>query len=199
MRERLARFAFAAILAAMLTLTSSAAAAEARPATTWSTIFASDSLPAGTWLVGSYDFLYTLHTTWTWPAPGGNTYDNFPLYGPYSVTHAAPMHPGNVLIRLGQIEAATSLGIGHAILPTCTTVTSFNPRQPTRIVVVENSETGVTRAAWNRQMATTRLTAILNPDAIRHFGGITLHLTPIETELTPDSVFNALCQPALLW
>jgi hypothetical protein len=189
MRSTLARLGFGAILAISLALSAVGGVAAAGPTGTWVTIFASHRLAPGTFPVGSYNYLYTLHTTWTLPAPSGNEYDQFPVGGPYTVDRAAPRHPGDALIRVGIIEAATS-----RTPPTCVQVSSINPRQATRIVVVEASEAGITRAAWNHEVATWKLTAKLIDVA----GGKTLSLRPIRTEALTGDVFTAVCQRSLL-
>jgi hypothetical protein len=205
MRSRLASFCFAAILAAMLALTSVSAAAAAQPMGTqptgqWFTIFASQQLPAGTWSAGTYDYLWTLHQTWTLPAPGGDVYTP-QMNGPYSVDPSAAIYPGNMLIKFGGLKAATSLGHGYKNPPTCTGVSSFNPKQVTRIAVALISDPAITRALWNHELATTRLTAILTKDAINQHGSVhvppMLFLMPVVTELAGSSV-DPYCVPALL-
>ena len=193
MRSTLARLGFGAILAISLALSAVGGVAAAGPTGTWVTIFASHRLAPGTFPVGSYDYLYTLHTTWTLPAPSGNEYDQFPVGGPYTVDRAAPRHPGDALIRVGIIEAAKSLNPSRTP-PTCVQVSSINPRQATRIVVVEASEAGITRATWNHEVATWKLTAKLIDVA----GGKTLSLRPIRTEGLTGDVFTAVCQRRLL-
>jgi hypothetical protein len=193
MGSTLARLGFGAILAISLALSAVGAVAAAGPTGTWVTIFASHRLAPGTFPVGSYDYLYTLHTTWTLPAPSGNEYDQFPVGGPYTVDRAAPRHPGDALIRVGIIEAARSLNPSRTP-PTCVEVSSINPRQATRIVVVEASEAGITRATWNHEVATWKLTAKLIDVA----GGKTLSLRPIRTEALTGDVFTAVCQRRLL-
>jgi hypothetical protein len=74
-------------------------------------------------------------------------------------------------------------------------VTSFRPAQRTRIVVamVGDVNDPVTRAVWNKWMATTTFTATLDAG-----GGATVPLRPIKTELVPANVFADLCRPAFL-
>jgi hypothetical protein len=193
MRAILVRLGFAAILTVSLGVMSVSAVAAAGPPGTWVTVFVSGRLAPGTWPVGSYDYLYTLHTTSTLPAPPVDEYHQFPVNGPYAVSAAARRYPGDALIRVGLIEAATSLGTRRTS-PSCVSVSSINPRQATRIVVVETSDAGITRATWNREVATWTLTAKLIDAA----GGATMPLRPIRTEALPGDVFSSLCQRRLV-
>jgi hypothetical protein len=186
----------------MLDLTSFpvADAANMQPPKVWLTYYASATLPAGTWNPGTYWVnnypnpdrpLYTLHDSWTLPTPYNDDQPG-PMAGPYYVDPAAPEYRGVALLRLNHIEAITS---GTVRRPTCGTVTSFRPGQRTRIVIalVGDSANPVTRAVWNRQLATTTFTATLDAG-----GGITVPLTPIKTEVASLSIFVDLCRAAFL-
>ncbi|MGD0122229.1 MAG: hypothetical protein ABSC46_06700 [Candidatus Limnocylindrales bacterium] len=201
MRARFARLGLAATLAMLLALASASTAAAAVPKPTgqWVTYFASRTLRAGTWLPGTYwahnvptdQPLFTLHESWTLPTPY-STDQPAPLGESYYVDPAAPAYPGVALLRINHIEAVTSGTVRH---PTCSMVTSFRPAQRTRIVVamVGDVNDPVTRAVWNKWMATTTFTATLDAG-----GGATVPLRPIKTELVPANVFADLCRPAFL-
>jgi len=201
-KARFARLGLAATLSTMLDLTSFpvADAANMQPPKVWLTYYASATLPAGTWNPGTYWVnnypnpdrpLYTLHESWTLPTPYNDDQPG-PMAGPYYVDPAAPEYRGVALLRLNHIEAITS---GTVRRPTCGTVTSFRPGQRTRIVIalVGDSANPVTRAVWNRQLATTTFTATLDAG-----GGITVPLTPIKTEVASLSIFVDLCRAAFL-
>jgi len=174
------RGVMALLVATTLALASAGPAAAAQPTGEWVTWFATDQLPAGTWPVGTYYAasehpFFLLHETWTLPAPAGERYTAAPLNGPYEVSAEAPLYPATVLLRLGFLQAMTS---GTFANPVCSSVLAINPDQPTRIVIGEsNKGTPMTQAEWQKEMATTTLTAA--PSA-----GIegTLPMTPIKTE-----------------
>jgi len=85
------------------------------------------------------------------------------------------MYPGNVIFAAGSIRAATG---GTFAKPVCSQVAVFNPEQPTRIIIGEtNPGTPVARSEWQKEMATTTLTAALNDGT-----GRTLAMRPIKTE-----------------
>jgi hypothetical protein len=202
MRAGFVRLGLAATLSTVLVLTSVSVtdAATRRPAKVWVTYFASATLPAGTWTPGTYwvnnypnpdQPLYTLHESWTLPTPYSGDQLG-PMAGPYYVDPAAPAYRGVALLRMNHIEAITA---GTVRKPTCGMVTSFRPGQRTRIVIamVGDSASPVTRAVWNRQMATVTMTATLDAG-----GGATVPLRPIKTEVIPANVFDDLCRRAFL-
>jgi hypothetical protein len=177
----LGRRGVALLLATTLALVSAGPAAAAQPTGEWMTYFATDTLPAGTWPVGIYNNtgedtdnpFFVLHTTWTLPAPGGDQFDPLPR-GSYEVSTSAPLYPGTVIFAGSRIPAVEG---GTRAKPLCSQVTVFNPNQPTRFIMVMTLGTAVTRSEYQREMATTTLTAALNDGT-----GRTLAMKPIKTE-----------------
>ena len=180
MSSVLGRRVVALLAATTLALASAGPAAAAQPTGEWVTWFATDVLPAGTWPEGIYDAagehpFFSLHETWTLPPPAGEQFTALPTNGPYEVNADAPLFDGTVLLRLGFLQAKTS---GTQGAPVCGSVSALNPAQPTRIVIGEsNPGTPMTRAEFEREMATTTLTATLSA-----FPAWTLPMTPIRTE-----------------
>ncbi len=102
----------------------------------WVTYFTAD-LPGGYWAEGEYGSFYDWYADWSFPEPGwwGPPFQAwFPNAGTFTVSSEAPLYHGFVLIRVSGIYALSSSPPGP-LGPQCQQITSFNPAQPTRLMV----------------------------------------------------------------
>lgn len=163
MRARLSRVGAALALAMMLGLLSASTAAAEPPAKGfWAAWYETRLMPAGTWApspVAGYDYLYSVNDQWKLPTPG-SWVDSLPLSGPFHVSNKAPIYKGAVVIRVGSLEAATSILDGK---PVCSKITTFNPKQPTRIIIGYVSDLGQSKADFLKTMNSHKIGATLSP------------------------------------
>jgi hypothetical protein len=184
MRARVARIGAALAMAAMLGLLSASAAAAEPPAKGfWAAWYETKLMPAGTWAPSpeaGYGYLYSVNDQWTLPTPG-SWVDNLPLGGgPFHVSNKAPIYKGTAIIRVGNIEAATSIVHGK---PVCSKITTFNPKQRTRIIIGYVSDVGQSKADFLKTMNSHKIGATLSPAG----GSKVLSLKRFNVEWVPST------------